>query len=120
MQRSRFIRTVSAAAVAPPLGAPTPPPAQAGPITIGASLSLTGIFADGGKYSLEGYQLWIKQQNAKGGVLGRQIALKFYDDQSEPATGVRLYERLINEDKVDIIIGPYGRASAGQGETGTV
>jgi branched-chain amino acid transport system substrate-binding protein len=110
MQRSRFIQTVSAAAVTPALATTAVAQAQAAPITIGASLSLTGIFADGGKYSLEGYQLWIKQQNAKGGVLGRQLALKYYDDQSEPATGVRLYERLINEDKVDIIMGPYGTA----------
>jgi branched-chain amino acid transport system substrate-binding protein len=78
------------------------------PIVIGASVSLSGIFADGGKSSLEGYQLWIKLQNAKGGLLGRPIELKYYDDQSEGATGVRLYERLINEDKVDLIIGPYG------------
>jgi branched-chain amino acid transport system substrate-binding protein len=99
----------AAAAVAPRL-VRSPALAQGAPLTIGASLSLTGIFADGGKYSLEGYQLWIKQQNAKGGLLGRQIALKFYDDQSDPATGVRLYERLINEDKVDVIMGPYGTA----------
>jgi branched-chain amino acid transport system substrate-binding protein len=110
MHRGRFIRTVSAAAAAPALVHAVPAQAQGAPITIGASLSLTGIFADGGKYSLEGYQLWIKQQNARGGLLGRQISLKYYDDQSEPATGVRLYERLINEDKVDIIMGPYGTA----------
>ena len=110
MQRSRFLQTASAAAVTPALASTGVAQAQGAPITIGASLSLTGIFADGGKYSLEGYQLWIKQQNAKGGVLGRPLALKYYDDQSEPATGVRLYERLINEDRVDIIMGPYGTA----------
>jgi len=82
MQRSHFIRTVSAAAAAPALATAAAAQAQAAPIVIGASLSLTGIFADGGKYSLEGYQLWIKQQNAQGGVLGRPIALKYYDDQS--------------------------------------
>jgi branched-chain amino acid transport system substrate-binding protein len=82
--------------------------ADAKPIVIGTSVSLSGIFADGGKSSLEGYQLWIKLQNAKGGLLGRPVELKYYDDQSEGATGVRLYERLINEDHVDLIIGPYG------------
>jgi branched-chain amino acid transport system substrate-binding protein len=110
MKRVRFIGTTLAAAAAPFGAAAVPAQAQGAPIVIGASLSLTGVFADGGKYSLEGYQLWIKQQNAKGGLFGRQIALKYYDDQSEPATGVRLYERLINEDKVDIIMGPYGTA----------
>jgi branched-chain amino acid transport system substrate-binding protein len=110
MKRVRFIAGAGAATVAPYAVTSVAAYAQSSPIVIGASLSLTGIFADGGKYSLEGYQLWIKHQNAKGGVLGRPIALKFYDDQSEPATGVRLYERLINEDKVDIIMGPYGTA----------
>lgn len=80
------------------------------PIVLGASLSLSGIYADGGKYSLEGYQLSIDQINAKGGVLGRPLQLKYYDDQSEGSTGIRLYERLINEDKVDLLVGPYGTA----------
>ncbi len=102
--------TVAACAVALLFGATSPPSrgADAKPIVIGTSVSLSGIFADGGKSSLEGYQLFIKLQNAKGGVLGRPLALKYYDDQSDGATGVRLYERLINEDKVDLIIGPYG------------
>ena len=108
--RALFTAAAGAALLTLPLGGAPPALAQSAPIVIGASLSLTGVFADGGKYSLEGYQLWIKQQNAKGGLLGRQIALKYYDDQSEPATGVRLYERLINEDKVDVIVGPYGTA----------
>jgi branched-chain amino acid transport system substrate-binding protein len=109
--RALFATVAAAGLLSAPYGRLRPAQAQApGPIVIGASLSLTGIFADGGKYSLEGYQLWIKQQNAKGGLLGRQLVLKYYDDQSDPATGVRLYERLINEDKVDVIMGPYGTA----------
>ncbi|MBV8356186.1 MAG: amino acid ABC transporter substrate-binding protein [Candidatus Eremiobacteraeota bacterium] len=87
-----------------------PARAQGKPILIGAAVSLSGIFADGGKYSLEGYQLGVAHVNAQGGVLGRPLELKYYDDQSAPATGVRLYERLINEDKVDLVIGPYGTA----------
>jgi branched-chain amino acid transport system substrate-binding protein len=108
MKRPQFIRNVAAAS-ALPLAA-RPASAQGAPLVLGASLSLTGIYADGGKYCLEGYSLAIKQINAKGGVLGRQLALKYYDDQSDGATGVRLYERLINEDKVDVIVGPYGTA----------
>ena len=112
MKRPQFIRNLAAAGAASALPLTrVPATAQSNqPIVLGASLSLTGIYADGGKYSLEGYQLSIKQHNAKGGVFGRQLQLKYYDDQSEPATGVRLYERLINEDKVDVIIGPYGTA----------
>src|ERR671936_1158494 len=78
-----------------------------GPIRIGASLSLTGTYAKLGKNQHEGYQLCIKDLNAKGGVLGRKAELVVYDDQSLPATAVRLYEKLITEDKVDAIMGPY-------------
>ncbi len=80
------------------------------PIVIGAAASLTGRFADGGNYTLQGYQLWVKQQNTRGGLLGRPVALKYYDDQSEPSTGVRLYEKLVTEDHVDLLAGPYGTA----------
>jgi branched-chain amino acid transport system substrate-binding protein len=80
------------------------------PIVIGASVSLTGRFADGGKYTQQGYQEWVDEQNAKGGLLGRPLELKIYDDQSDAATGVRLYERLVNEDHVDLLAGPYGSA----------
>jgi branched-chain amino acid transport system substrate-binding protein len=83
-------------------------PADAqGPIRLGASLSLTGTYAKLGKNQHEGYQLCIKDLNAKGGLLGRKAELVVYDDQSMPATAVRLYEKLITEDKVDAVMGPY-------------
>src|SRR6266511_3002543 len=72
-----------------------------GPIKIGASLSLTGTYAAPGQNQQRGYQLCAKHVNEKGGVLGRKIEFVFYDDQSQPATGVRLYEKLITQDKVD-------------------
>jgi branched-chain amino acid transport system substrate-binding protein len=81
--------------------------AAQGPIRIGASLSLTGTYAKLGKYQHEGYQLCQKELNAKGGLLGRKVEFVVYDDQSTPATGVRLYEKLITEDKVDAVMGPY-------------
>ncbi len=83
------------------------PATAQGPIRIGASLSLTGTYAKLGKYQHEGYQLCIKELNGKGGLLGRKIDLVVYDDQSTPQTGVRLYEKLITEDKVDAVMGPY-------------
>jgi branched-chain amino acid transport system substrate-binding protein len=83
------------------------PAAAQGPIRIGASLSLTGTYAKLGKNQHEGYQLCIKDLNAKGGLLGRKLDLVVYDDQSMPATAVRLYEKLITEDKVDAVMGPY-------------
>jgi branched-chain amino acid transport system substrate-binding protein len=83
------------------------PVAAQGPIRIGASLSLTGTYAKPGKYQQEGYQLCGKELNAKGGLLGRKVEFVVYDDQSMPATGVRLYEKLITDDKVDAVMGPY-------------
>src|SRR3989454_1770273 len=78
-----------------------------GPIRIGASMSLTGTYAKLGKNQHEGYKLCERDLNAKGGVLGRKVEVVVYDDQSLPATAVRLYEKLITEDKVDAIMGPY-------------
>jgi branched-chain amino acid transport system substrate-binding protein len=78
-----------------------------GPIRIGASLSLTGTYAKPGTYQHEGYKLCIKQLNDKGGLLGRKVELVVNDDQSTPVTGVRLYEKLITEDKVEAVMGPY-------------
>src|SRR5438132_13770413 len=78
-----------------------------GPIRIGASLSLTGTYAKLGKNQHEGYKLCERDLNAKGGVLGRKVEIVVYDDQSAPPTAVRLYEKLITEDKVDGVMGPY-------------
>jgi branched-chain amino acid transport system substrate-binding protein len=86
------------------------PATAQGPIRIGASMSLTGTYAKLGKNQGEGYKLCEKDLNAKGGLLGRKIEFVVYDDQSMPATGVRLYEKLITDDKVDGIMGPYSSA----------
>ena len=101
-------RLVGAAAVVALFGAAS---AQAqAPIKIGASLSLTGTYAALGQNQHRGYQLCAKHVNEKGGVLGRKIEFVLYDDQSQPATGVRLYEKLITQDKVDLVMGPYSSA----------
>jgi branched-chain amino acid transport system substrate-binding protein len=78
------------------------------PIRIGASLSQTGVYAALGQNLLRGYQLCVKHTNDKGGVLGRKLELLVYDDGSDPATAVRLYDKLIIQDKVDLVLGPYG------------
>jgi len=88
----------------------TLPTAAQGPIRIGASLSLTGTYAEPGRFQSEGYKLCEKDLNARGGLLGRKVEMVVYDDQSMPATGVRLYEKLITEDKVDAVMGPYSSA----------
>ena len=78
-----------------------------GPVRIGVSLALTGTYAKPGKYGHDGYQLCVKELNAKGGLLGRKVEIVAYDDRSDPQTAVRLYEKLITEDKVDVVMGPY-------------
>jgi branched-chain amino acid transport system substrate-binding protein len=63
-----------------------------------------------GGYGREGYLLCQKHLNAQGGLLGRVVEFLIYDDESDEKTAARLYEKLITEDKVDAILGPYGTA----------
>ena len=78
------------------------------PIRIGASLSQTGVYSAPAQNKLRGYQLCVKHTNDKGGLLGRKLELVVYDDESDPSTAVRLYERLTTQDRVDLVLGPYG------------
>jgi len=102
--RAFMVAAVSAAAS---LGLVAPSPAQQ-PVRVGASLSQTGTYAPFGPIQLRGYQLCIKHTNDKGGVLGRKLELVVEDDQSQPATAARIYDKLITQDKVEAILGPYG------------
>ncbi|MDQ3780346.1 MAG: ABC transporter substrate-binding protein, partial [Chloroflexota bacterium] len=73
-------------------GSPAAAPPSGDPIKIGASISTTGSNGRTGLYQKEAYELWMNQKNAAGGVLGRPVEMVIYDDQSDPATGARLYE----------------------------
>jgi branched-chain amino acid transport system substrate-binding protein len=77
------------------------------PIRIGMTMALTGGVAPIGKQVLAGLQIWRDDVNAKGGLLGRPVQFVFYDDQSNPANVPALYTKLIDVDKVDLLIGPY-------------
>ncbi|MHB0884519.1 MAG: amino acid ABC transporter substrate-binding protein [Bacillota bacterium] len=77
-------------------------------ILVGASLSLSGNLARNGLDQQRGYELWREAVNAAGGINGKQVELKVYDDSSDPQTAAKLYEKLITDDKVDLLIGPYG------------
>jgi branched-chain amino acid transport system substrate-binding protein len=100
---------VFAVAVVAALAWAVAPVAEAqAPIRIGASLSLTGTYAALGQNQHRGYQLCVKHTNEKGGVLGRKLELVLHDDGSDPTTAVRLYEKLITQDKVDLVLGPFG------------
>ena len=88
---------------------PSSAEAQTGqPIKIGYSMALTGGLAPNGKSALLAQKIWEEDTNAKGGLLGRPVKLISYDDQTNPATVPGIYVKLLDADKVDLIIGPYG------------
>jgi len=88
--------------------APLPAAAQSGePIKIGFSMALTGPLAANGKQALLGAQIWEEETNAKGGLLGRPVKLVYYDDQSNPATVPGIYTKLLDVDKVDLVVSGY-------------
>jgi len=76
-------------------------------IKLGATASLSGVYAGPGQDQLEGIKMWVQDINARGALLGRKVELVYYDDESDADTVRRLYQRLINDDKVDLLIGPY-------------
>ena len=81
---------------------------QAGePLKIGYSMSLTGGLAANGRSALLAHKIWEEDTNATGGLLGRPVKLIYYDDQTNPATVPDIYVKLLDVDKVDLIIGPY-------------
>ena len=81
-------------------------------LKLGASVCLTGRLAKEGNYVKDGYTLWMEEVNKKGGIkVGNdryKVEIIFYDDKSDPQTGAKLTEKLITEDKVKFILGPYG------------
>lgn len=89
-----------------------PPALAADTIVFGAAISITGKTAKEGEYTRDGYQFAMDTINARGGIKvgGKpyRIALKYYDDETKPERSAQLFERLINEDKVNLLLGPYG------------
>ena len=82
-------------------------PSSSTPITIGASLSLTGDFSTDGINYQHGYELWASYVNAHGGLLGRQVVLKILNDNSSPTQVVTNYQTLFSSDHVDLAFGPF-------------
>jgi branched-chain amino acid transport system substrate-binding protein len=81
--------------------------AQAKPLTVGFGMALTGGLAPNGKAALLAMQIATEEINAKGGILGRPVKLVYYDDQSNPSTVPGLYTKLMDVDKVDIVVSGY-------------
>ncbi len=103
----RFMsRLAWSAAVAALLFAAAPAHA-AEPIKIGLGMSLTGPLAANGKMSLVAMQVWEDDINAKGGLVGRPVQLVYYDDQSSPSQVPGIYAKLLDVDKVDLIVSGY-------------
>lgn len=91
-----FVSTACASAVTEP------------PLRIGATMSETGTYATQGVAARNGYLLCEQDLNAAGGVLGRQVEFVLYDDQSDTQRVQQLYRRLIEDEQVDLVLGPYG------------
>ena len=77
------------------------------PIKIGASLPLTGDFSEPGSAAKQGYEIWREQVNKNGGLLDRNVDIVVKDDQSDQNTVVSDYNALIQQDKVDLLLGTF-------------
>jgi branched-chain amino acid transport system substrate-binding protein len=89
------------------------PAASSGPITFGASLSLTGDFSSDGQAFQKGYNLWADDVNAKGGIGGRKVTLVIKDDHSDVNQAVSNYQALFSSTKVDMAFGPFSSKLTG-------
>jgi branched-chain amino acid transport system substrate-binding protein len=105
MDRRSFTATVLGVAASPLL----PRVARAAdPLRIGLGMAQTGPLAANGKSALIAMDIWKDDVNAKGGVIGRPVEFVIYDDQSNPATVPGIYTKLLDVDKVDLVVSGYG------------
>ena len=105
----RLVALVAALVLTILLAATMPFVARAqGPLKIGFGMAMTGGLSANGKPALLALQIWQDDINKKGGLLGRQVQLVFYDDQTNPATVPGIYTKLLDVDKVDLVISGYG------------
>lgn len=84
----------------------------ADPVRIGYSIAKTGLFAQAAPSQVTAYELWMNQVNARGGLnvggVKRPIELVWYDDESNPGKSAQIYEKLISDEKVDLLLAPWG------------
>jgi branched-chain amino acid transport system substrate-binding protein len=74
---------------------------------MGGTLALSGRYAEPAGRYLNAFKLYVDQLNQRGGLLGHKVELRILDDKSDTRTAIELYEKLIAEEKVDLILGPY-------------
>ncbi len=107
--KSRTYAWIAAAVFAACLVLAVPAGAQdKQPIKIGFGIAETGPLGPNGKSALLAMEIWVEETNAKGGLMGRPVQLIHYDDQSNPSTVPGIYTKLLDVDKVDVIVGGYG------------
>jgi branched-chain amino acid transport system substrate-binding protein len=104
VSRRKFLKGAGAGSIAFAMT----PALAAQPIKIGFGMSLTGPNAPAGKMFLLAREIWKDEANAKGGLLGRPIQFVYYDDQSNPSLVPGIYSKLIDVDKVDLVMSAYG------------
>jgi branched-chain amino acid transport system substrate-binding protein len=76
-------------------------------VLIGGAISQTGQYAEPAGRQVNSIKLWVDEVNGRGGLLGHTIVLRLLDDKSDIQTSIKLYEKLITEDKVDLLLAPY-------------
>jgi branched-chain amino acid transport system substrate-binding protein len=107
LSKRKWLACAAAAVAVALFGAIAPAQAQQ-PIKIGMSMPQTGTLGAGGKAALVALRMWVEDVNAKGGLLGRKVEFIVYDDQTNPALTPSIYTKLLDVDKVDLLIAPYG------------
>jgi branched-chain amino acid transport system substrate-binding protein len=108
MKQSRRKVLKAGAALAAASTLPSYSFAQTGPVKIGMSMPQTGSLGAGGQAALLAIRMWVDDVNKKGGLLGRKVDFTVYDDQTNPANTPGIYTKLLDVDKVDLLIAPYG------------
>lgn len=113
--KRRFFGLALGVSAALAAGVPTTPMAKDNVITLVSAISFTGKYAKNGVHAKNGYDLAVKVINEKGGVKvggkSYQLAINYYDDESTPARAAQLLERLIAEDGIKYVLGPYSSAT---------
>jgi branched-chain amino acid transport system substrate-binding protein len=105
LKRRKVLGAVGATTLA--AGMPRVVRAQQAPVRIGMSMPQTGTLGAGGQAALLALRMWVDETNQKGGLLGRKIDFIVYDDQGNPANTPGIYTKLLDVDRVDLLIAPY-------------
>src|SRR3954463_13971471 len=104
--RRKVLGAVGATTLA--AGLPRALRAQQAPVKIGMSMPQTGSLGAGGQAALLALRMWGDEGNVRGGLVGRRVEFIVYDDQTNPANTPGIYTKLLDVDKVDLLIAPYG------------